>query len=108
MKTMDQNKGLAAGAIIGSLIAPGVGTAIGAMVGGVVDMFSGTFGDYGDESLAEQKRTNELLQANNNQLMKQTAELYDAISRARSVSIDGDLLTSNAGVSNTTGNRNIL
>ncbi len=107
-KTLDQNKMLAAGAVIGTMIAPGIGTAVGAMVGGLADIVMPLVGNYGDEGLAEQKRTNELLQANNKQLMKQTAELYDAISRARSVSIDGDLLTSNAGVSNTTGNRNIL
>ena len=107
-KTLDQNKGLAAGAVIGTMIAGPIGTAVGAMVGGLADIVMPLVGNYGDEGLAEQKRTNELLQANNKQLMKQTAELYDAISRARSVSIDGDLLTSNAGVSNTTGNRNIL
>ena len=107
-KTLDQNKMLAAGAVIGTMIAPVIGTAVGAMVGGLADIVMPLVGNYGDEGLAEQKRTNELLQANNKQLMKQTAELYDAISRARSVSIDGDLLTSNAGVSNTTGNRNIL
>ena len=111
MKTLDQNKGLAAGAAIGAALAAptaGVSLVIGPLIGGLADILLPTIGTYGDEGLAEQKRTNELLQANNKQLMKQTAELYDAISRARAVSIDGDLLTSNAGVSNTTGNRNIL
>lgn len=107
MRTLDQNKGLATGAIMGTMIAPGVGTAIGAMVGGLVDIVMPEVFSYGDEGLAEQKKTNELLAANNKQLMEQTNELYEAISRARSVSIDGDLLTSNAGVSNTGGGRNI-
>lgn len=111
LKTLDQNKYMAIGAAVGTFLFPAVGTLVGAGIGGLADLFLPTIGDYdGTESasLEEQKRTNELLQANNNQLMKQTSELYEAISRARSVSIDGDLLTSNAGISNTTGNRNIL
>tara|TARA_R110000796_G_scaffold30995_1_gene82534 strand:- start:7642 stop:10062 length:2421 start_codon:yes stop_codon:yes gene_type:complete len=111
LKTLDQNKYMALGAAVGTVLFPAVGTLVGAGIGGLADLFLPTIGDYdGTESasLEEQKRTNELLQANNNQLMKQTSELYEAISRARSVSIDGDLLTSNAGISNTTGNRNIL
>ena len=94
------------GASIGMMLGP-YGAAIGAGLGALYGIFQEVNGSS-DQSLEEQKKTNELLQANNDQLMKQTAELYDAISRARSVSIDGDLLTSNAGVSNTTGNRNIL
>lgn len=105
-KTLDQNKGLVMGATIGMIGGP-VGMAIGAMIGGLADIVMPEVGTYGDEGLAEQKKTNELLAANNKQLMEQTNELYEAISRARSVSIDGDLLTSNAGISNTGGGRNI-
>jgi hypothetical protein len=108
MRTLDQNKGLATGALVGTMIMPGIGTAIGATIGGLADIIMPEIGVYGDEGLAEQKKTNELLAANNKQLMEQTNELYEAISRARSVSIDGDLLTSNAGISNTGGGRNIM
>ena len=97
---------IATGASLGMLLSP-VGAAVGAGLGAIYGIFK-EVNSSSDSQLDEQKRTNELLQANNDQLMKQTAELYDAISRARAVSIDGDLLTSNAGVSNTTGNRNIL
>lgn len=106
-RTLDQNKGLVIGAAVGAIGGP-VGMAIGAMVGGLADIIMPEVGTYGDEGLAEQKKTNELLAANNKQLMEQTNELYAAISRARSVSIDGDLLTSNAGISNTGGGRNIM
>lgn len=47
LKTLDQHKGMAAGAAIGSFI-PGVGTIIGAGIGGLVDMFTGEIGTYGD------------------------------------------------------------
>jgi len=46
LKTLDQNKGMAMGAAIGSII-PGVGTAIGAGIGGLADLFMGEIGDYG-------------------------------------------------------------
>ena len=46
MKTLDQNKGMATGAALGSVI-PGVGTAIGAGIGGIVDMFAPELGEYG-------------------------------------------------------------
>ena len=110
LKTLDQNKGLATGTALGlALAAPtgGISMLVGPLIGGVVDMFAGTIGDYGDKNLEEQKKTNELLLANNQQLMAQTQELYEAIARARSVSIDGDLLTSNSGINNTGGGRNI-
>jgi hypothetical protein len=110
LKTLDQNKGLAAGTAAGLALAPltgGISMLAGPLIGGVIDMFAGTFGDYGDKNLEEQKKTNELLLANNQQLMAQTQELYEAIARARSVSIDGDLLTSNSGINNTGGGRNI-
>ena len=110
LKTLDQNKGLAAGTAIGAALAvptAGVSMVVGPLIGGLADMLLPTIGTYGDEGLAEQKKTNELLLANNKQLMSQTQELYDAISRARSVSIDGDLMTSNSGIANTGGGRNI-
>lgn len=46
LKTLDQNKGMALGAAIGSII-PGVGTLIGAGIGGIADMFMGEIGEYG-------------------------------------------------------------
>jgi hypothetical protein len=46
LKTLDQNKGMAMGAAIGSII-PGVGTVIGAGIGGLADLFMGEIGDYG-------------------------------------------------------------
>ena len=49
LKTLDQNKGMAAGAAIGSII-PGVGTLIGAGIGGIVDMFTPEIGTYGKTS----------------------------------------------------------
>ena len=110
LKTLDQNKGLAAGTAIGAALAvptAGVSMVVGPLIGGLADMLLPTIGTYGDEGLAEQKKTNELLLANNKQLMSQTQELYDAISRARSVSIDGDLMTSNSGIATTGGGRNI-
>ncbi len=46
LKTLDQHKGMATGAAIGSVI-PGIGTAIGAGIGGIVDMFTPEIGTYG-------------------------------------------------------------
>jgi len=45
-KTLDQHKGMAAGAAIGSIV-PVIGTAVGAGIGGIVDMFTPEFGSYG-------------------------------------------------------------
>jgi hypothetical protein len=44
LKTLDQNKFMALGAGIGSIV-PGVGTAIGAGIGGLADMFLGDNND---------------------------------------------------------------
>jgi hypothetical protein len=58
LKTLDQNKGMALGAAIGSII-PGVGTLIGAGIGGIADMFMGEIGEYGNskfKSSAEDNR----------------------------------------------------
>lgn len=93
------------GASIGMLLGP-VGAAVGAGLGAIYGIFQ-EVNSASDQQLEEQRRTNELLLANNQQLMSQTQELYEAISRARSVSIDGDLMTSNSGISNTGGGRNI-
>lgn len=46
LKTLDQHKGMAAGAAIGSAI-PVVGTAVGAGIGGIADMFMPEIGTYG-------------------------------------------------------------
>jgi hypothetical protein len=46
LKTLDQHKGMAAGAAIGSIV-PGIGTAVGAGIGGIVDMFAPEIGEYG-------------------------------------------------------------
>lgn len=48
LKTLDQHKGMATGAAIGSII-PGIGTAIGAGIGGIVDMFAPEVGTYGKD-----------------------------------------------------------
>lgn len=45
-KTLDQHKGMAAGAAIGSVI-PVIGTAVGAGIGGIIDMFAPEIGSYG-------------------------------------------------------------
>ena len=50
LKTLDQNKGMAAGAVIGTMIAPGVGTAIGMGIGGIVDMLTPEMGEYGKKN----------------------------------------------------------
>lgn len=53
LKTFDQNKYMAIGAGIGTLVAPGAGTVVGAGIGGLADFGSGflkddgLFGDYG-------------------------------------------------------------
>ncbi len=60
VKTLDQNKGLAAGAAIGSVV-PGIGTAVGAGIGGIVDMFTGELGTYG-----KQKGINDGIVSKNN------------------------------------------
>ena len=49
LKTLDQNKGMALGAAIGSII-PGVGTMIGAGIGGLADLILPTIGDYGPKA----------------------------------------------------------
>ena len=46
LKTLDQNKYMAMGAAIGSII-PGFGTIAGAGIGGLADMFAGEWGTYG-------------------------------------------------------------
>lgn len=46
LKTLDQNKGMAMGAAIGSVV-PVIGTAVGAGIGGLADLFMGEIGDYG-------------------------------------------------------------
>jgi len=51
LKTLDQNKGMAAGAAIGSII-PGVGTLIGAGIGGLADMIMPEIGDWGPKQRA--------------------------------------------------------
>jgi hypothetical protein len=48
LKTIDQNKFLALGATIGSIV-PGIGTLVGAGIGGLIDMFVPTIGEYGDK-----------------------------------------------------------
>ncbi len=48
LKTLDQNKGMALGATIGSVV-PGIGTAVGAGIGGIVDAFTPEIGNYGKE-----------------------------------------------------------
>ena len=93
------------GASIGMILGP-YGAAVGAGLGAIYGIFQ-EVNSSSDSQLEEQKKTNELLLANNKQLMSQTQELYDAISRARSVSLDGDLMTSNSGIATTGGGRNI-
>ena len=93
------------GASIGMLLGP-VGAAVGAGLGAIYGIFQ-EVNSSSDQQLEEQRRTNELLLANNEQLTAQTQELYEAISRARSVSIDGDLMTSNSGIPTNSGGRNI-
>jgi hypothetical protein len=56
LKTLDQNKGMALGAAIGSII-PGVGTLIGAGIGGIADMFMGEIGEYGTVSKTDPSTT---------------------------------------------------
>ena len=46
LKTLDQNKYMAMGAAIGSVV-PGLGTAIGAGIGGLIDAFTDEWGEYG-------------------------------------------------------------
>ena len=91
LKTLDQNKFMALGAAIGSIV-PGVGTIIGAGIGGLLDIVVPTIGDYGDannEQLEEQRKTNDLLTKQTEQLNNQNKELYDAISAARSIELNG-------------------
>jgi hypothetical protein len=47
VKTLDQHKFMATGAIIGSIF-PVIGTAVGAGIGGLIDMFAGEMGTYGE------------------------------------------------------------
>ena len=84
--------GAGMGAMIGSLIAPGIGTAIGGVVGGVAGGVYGAYQEFvakGDEQLEEQKKTNELLTKQTEQLNNQNKELYEAISAARSIELNG-------------------
>ena len=100
LKTLDQNKFMALGAAIGSIV-PGVGTIIGAGIGGLLDIVVPTIGDYGDannEQLEEQRKTNDLLTKQTEQLNNQNKELYDAISAARSIELNGVNLA-NEGIS---------
>ena len=84
--------GAGMGAMIGSFIAPGIGTAIGGVVGGVAGGVYGAYQEFvakGDEQLEEQKKTNELLNKQTEQLNNQNKELYEAISAARSIELNG-------------------
>ena len=84
--------GAGMGAMVGSLIAPGIGTAIGGVVGGVAGGVYGAYQEFvakGDEQLEEQKKTNELLNKQTEQLNNQNKELYEAISAARSIELNG-------------------
>ncbi len=93
--------GAGMGAMIGSFIAPGIGTAIGGVVGGVAGGVYGAYQEFvakGDEQLEEQKKTNELLTKQTEQLDNQNKELYDAISAARSIELNGVNLA-NEGIS---------
>ena len=92
--------GAGMGAMIGSII-PGIGTAIGGAVGGIVGGIYGTYQEFvakGDEQLEEQKKTNELLTKQTEQLDNQNKELYDAISAARNIELNGVNLA-NEGIS---------
>ena len=83
--------GAGMGAMIGSVI-PGIGTAIGGVVGGLAGGVYGAYQEFvakGDEQLEEQKKTNELLTKQTEQLDNQNKELYEAISAARSIELNG-------------------
>ena len=83
--------GAGMGAMVGSII-PGVGTAIGGVVGGIVGGVYGAYQEFvakGDEQIEEQKKTNELLTKQTEQLNNQNKELYEAISAARSIELNG-------------------
>jgi len=84
------------GASIGMLLGP-----VGAAIGGGLGAIYGTYKEYfakGDEQLEEQKKTNELLLKQTEQLNNQNKELYDAISAARSIELNGVNLA-NEGIS---------
>jgi hypothetical protein len=92
--------GAGMGAMIGSII-PGIGTAIGGVVGGLAGGVYGAYQEFvakGDDQLEEQKKTNELLTKQTEQLNDQNKELYDAISAARSIELNGVNLA-NEGIS---------
>jgi hypothetical protein len=74
---------------------------VGAAIGGGLGAIYGTYKEYfakGDEQLEEQKKTNELLLKQTEQLNNQNKELYDAISAARSIELNGVNLA-NEGIS---------
>ena len=84
------------GASIGMLFGP-VGAAIGGGLGAIYGTYKEFF-DKGDEQLEEQKKTNELLTKQTEQLNNQNKELYDAISAARNIELNGVNLA-NEGIS---------
>jgi hypothetical protein len=80
LKSVDQNKGMITGAIIGSIV-PGLGTVVGAGIGGIIDMFAPEVGTYGNDATAEAlgfEGSQGLQQAIDNQTMQLTAVLRDS------------------------------
>jgi hypothetical protein len=82
LKSVDQNKGMITGAIIGSIV-PGLGTVVGAGIGGIIDMFAPEVGTYGDDA-KESNSNDQIARA----LDEQTKQLTVVLNRNRSVSLN--------------------
>ena len=86
MKTLDQNKFMALGAGIGSIV-PGVGTLLGAAIGGIADLvFSNDDEEKEQRKEAERKKRME----RQDQIFEQMASFQVEFAKPKGVYIDGN------------------